>query len=72
MNIPKDKHYPEDSVQCDTCGGHGCLLCDQKGWLKPKDNLGGRRCENQKCNQPLKPNQKAVYCCNKCALDDAQ
>jgi hypothetical protein len=21
MDIPKDKHYPADAIQCDACGG---------------------------------------------------
>lgn len=29
--IPKDRHYPEDSVQCDNCGGTGCANCDDRG-----------------------------------------
>ena len=72
MDIPKNKDFPEDSVQCDGCGGIGCQLCDNKGWLTPKDNPNGRRCNNPSCNKPLPPGHIAVYCSNQCATDDAQ
>lgn len=71
MNVPKDKAYPVDSVQCDKCGGYGCQVCDDRGWLIPKNHPGGRRCANSACNKPLHPTHIAVYCSNKCALDDA-
>lgn len=69
--IPKDKNYPENSVQCNGCGGFGCQICDDKGWLTPKDHPNGRRCSYIRCNKPLHPTQFAVYCLNKCALADA-
>ncbi len=72
MNIPKDKNYPVDSVQCDGCGGFGCQACNDKGWLSPKDHPKGRRCANSACNKPLHPTHAAVYCSDQCALDDAQ
>ena len=72
MDIPKDKNYPVDSVQCDGCGRNGCQLCDDKGWLSPKDHPNGRRCANPACNKPLHPTHAAVYCSDQCALDDAQ
>lgn len=70
-DIPKDKNYPTNSVQCNSCGGHGCEDCDDKGWLFPIDHPNGRRCENEKCNLPLFPNQVALYCSNQCAFKDA-
>ena len=70
MDIPKDKDYPADAVQCDTCGGLGCSLCSDKGWL-PAGHPQGRKCYRQSCNNFLPPNQVAVYCANACALADA-
>ena len=71
MDIPKDKNYPVDSVQCDGCGGYGCQVCNGRGWLTPKDHPNGRRCRNSACNKPLDPAHVAVYCNDQCALDDA-
>ncbi len=71
MDIPKDKNFPEGSVQCDSCGGWGCGVCEDKGWLTPTDHPNGRRCERKKCNKPLVPTQVAVYCSNECAALDA-
>ena len=71
MNIPRDKNYPEDSVQCYGCGGHGCKDCDGKGWLTPRDHPLGRRCENSDCKKPLHPTWEPVYCSNNCATMDA-
>ena len=70
MYIPKDKKYPADALQCDSCGGHGCKVCNQKGWL-PKDHTGGRRCFRNGCENPIPPAQVAVYCSNDCAFADA-
>lgn len=69
MDIPKDKKYPPDSVQCDHCGGIGCTLCEQRGWFTPKTHRDGRRCYH--CNTPLSPAHVAVYCSDQCAYDDA-
>ncbi len=71
MDIPKDKTYPIDSVQCNNCGGLGCRICDGKGWLTPKGHSSGRKCANPSCNEPLHPTHVAIYCSNQCALDDA-
>ena len=71
MDIPKDKNYPTDSVQCDECGGWGCAVCDDKGWLTPKDHPKGRRCFYIPCSKPLYPAQIAIYDSNDCALNDA-
>lgn len=71
MDIPKDKTYPEDSAQCDSCGGNGCQDCDDKGWLTPKHHPWGRRCMYPACNKPLHPKNIAVYCSNQCAFKDA-
>ncbi len=70
MDIPKDKNYPSDAVQCNGCGGHGCATCEDKGWL-PAGHKGGRTCENAECNMPLPPNHVAVYCSSGCASADA-
>ena len=70
MNIPKDKNYPDDSVQCDDCGGHGCQTCDDKGWLIPRDHPSGRKCMYTACSKPLDPSLVAVYCSNECASAD--
>jgi len=71
MDIPKDKDYPNDSVQCNNCGGTGCSVCDERGWLTPQDNPYGRRCMYETCNNPIPPAHVAVYCSNECALNDA-
>ena len=70
MDIPKDKNYPKDAVQCDDCGGHGCATCDDKGWL-PANHPKGRKCHRPGCGNPIPPDQVAVYCSNQCAHDDA-
>lgn len=70
MDIPKDKNYMVDSVQCDDCGGHGCDTCAGKGWLllgHPK----GRICAHPGCDNAISPSHVAVYCSNKCACLDA-
>lgn len=71
MNIPKDKNYPIGSVQCDGCGGNGCDVCGDRGWL-PRDHPKVRRCANADYNKPLDPAHVAIYCSNKCAFIDAQ
>jgi hypothetical protein len=71
FDIPKDKKYPVDSVQCDGCGGNGCKDCEGRGWLTPKNHPGGRKCANSSCGHPLAPSHIAVYCSNECAYDDA-
>lgn len=70
-NIPKDKDYPDDSVQCDECGGWGCEECEERGWFTPSNHSKGRKCRNDECNKPLAPNHLAVYCSISCALADA-
>lgn len=70
MDIPRDKSCPPDAVQCDGCGGHGCKVCDYKGWLR-KGHPRGRLCENPNCRNPLPPHHVAVYCSDGCAMDDA-
>lgn len=70
MDIPKDKNYPADAVQCNTCGGHGCETCGGKGWLSAGDP-NGRLCEREECDNPIPPSQVAVYCSNQCAAADA-
>lgn len=71
MDIPKDKTYPEDSVQCNGCGGNGCQDCGGKGWLVPQNHPNGRRCANDECAKPLHPTSVPVYCSNDCASADA-
>lgn len=80
MDVPRDKNYPSDAVQCDPCGGTGkdfayatnpdCSCCEGKGWL-PQGHLRGRRCSNLNCNKFLPPDHIPVYCSNNCAFDDA-
>jgi hypothetical protein len=70
MDIPKDKNYPPDAVQCDECGGHGCKLCEDKGWLT-KGDPDGRICARNGCDNPIPPAQVALYCSNACAFQDA-
>jgi hypothetical protein len=70
MDIPKDKSYPADAVQCNDCGGHGCATCEQRGWL-PSGHPKGRRCEFDECAKPLPPNHVPVYCSDECAHADA-
>lgn len=69
LDIPKDKSYPSDAIQCNGCGGHGCSTCYGKGWL-PAGHIMGRICINSTCNRPIPPDHSAVYCSNECALDD--
>lgn len=71
FDIPNDKNYPPDSVQCDTCSGNGCGTCEDRGWLTPKTNLMGRRCARAACRAPIRPDHVAVYCSNECAAADA-
>ena len=70
MDIPKDKNYPPDAVQCHECGGHGCRSCREKGWL-PAGHPKGRKCFRYACGKPIPPGQVAVYCSDKCAFEDA-
>ena len=70
MDIPKDKNYPVDAVQCDECGGSGCGDCEGRGWV-PKDHPRARKCFKDSCTNPIPPSQVAVYCSNRCAMDDA-
>ncbi len=70
-DIPKDKNYPVDSVQCDNCGGHGCPECGDKGWFTSRSHPKGRKCERAACGNPIPPDQVAVYCSNECAIADA-
>ena len=70
LDIPKDKSYPRHAVQCDGCGGHGCGVCENKGWL-PCNHVRGRRCANPNCSRYLEPDRVPVYCSNQCAMDDA-
>jgi len=71
QNIPKDKTYPADSVQCDQCGGNGCPECADRGWFTPATHPKGRRCEYGACGKPLPPSHIDVYCSAQCASNDA-
>ena len=71
MDIPKDKNYPEDSVQCHECGGHGCPECNNRGWFTPATHPKGRRCYRDGCEKPIPPNYMAVYCSDICFFLDA-
>lgn len=71
MNIPKVKDFPDNSVQCNKCGGHGCDVCEERGWLTPRTHPAGRQCYRDGCNKPIPPDQVAVYCSNECAKEDA-
>jgi len=70
MDIPKDKNYPKNAVQCDDCGGWGCKTCGDKGWLTPTLHPKGRMCRRSTCDNPIPPSQIAVYCSNECAFAD--
>jgi hypothetical protein len=70
MDIPKDKAYPPDAGQCDNCGGNGCQICGLKGWL-PSGHPKIRRCLRSECLNVIRPDWVAVYCGNRCALQDA-
>ena len=76
MDVPKDKNYPPNAIQCDECGGYGCgdnpfgNPCGDKGWVLPGHVLA-RYCARDGCNNPIPPSQVAVYCTKNCALDDA-
>ncbi len=71
MDIPRNKDFPSNAVQCGGCGGHGCSICGDNGWL-PDGHPHGRLCENEVCMNPIPPSQLAIYCSNECAADDAQ
>lgn len=71
MDIPRDKDFPPEAVQCDGCGGWGCDTCDQRGWLTPRSHPNGRKCLYAGCRKPLAPNYKPLYCSNNCASKDA-
>lgn len=71
MNIPRDKVHPPDAVQCDDCGGHGCDVCQNKGWL-PVSHPRGRRCHREGCGKPIPPSQLALYCGTTCAVNDSE
>ena len=71
-NIPKDKIYPADAVQCDNCGGWGCKSCKARGWFTPSTHPKGRTCALTGCGNPIPPNQIAVYCSTSCAVADAK
>lgn len=71
MNIPKVLPWPAGAVQCNGCGGHGCAYCCQRGWVKNASHPHARKCYSDTCNNPIPPNQVAVYCTNECAFDDA-
>lgn len=43
--------------------GYRCLMCDV-------DESPGQVCANDDCRQPLHPQWPAVYCCNRCAMED--
>jgi hypothetical protein len=70
MDIPHDKSYPADAVQCHGCGGHGCSACGKRGWVAAGD-ANGRHCLRVDCGKPIPPAHVAVYCSNECALKDA-
>lgn len=67
-SIPKDKSFARTDAQCDECGGNGCELCDDKGWV-PQDSRHARKCPA--CQRALQPTQIAVYCSTECAASDA-
>lgn len=71
MSIPKDKSYPDDSVKCGGCGGHGCQVCEDKGWLTPATHPRGQRCCCEECRLPVPPDFYGFYCGNECAEADA-
>lgn len=85
MSLPAVGGWPAGSAQCNVCGGHGCLRCDQLGWYPPKTleekaaeallpeapvDLR-RKCENSECRNFIPPDHVAVYCSNDCARMDA-
>ena len=70
-DIPKDKNHPADAVQCDGCGGWGCQVCGERGWLL-RGHASGRKCHRDACPQMIPPWQVAVYCSNECAIKDAR
>lgn len=75
IDVPADKNYPADALQCDDCGGTGgldgpCRVCSGKGWVLA-GHPRARRCANPNCPKFLEPTRVPVYCSNQCALDDA-
>lgn len=70
MDIPRDKTFSPTAVQCNGCGGFGCHICTQRGWL-PAGHQHGRHCARDGCGTPIPPSQIAIYCSNECALLDA-
>lgn len=58
---PTVEELPADQV---AFMGHRCLMCG----VAPSP---GRICENESCGSGLHPQWPAIYCCNRCALEDA-
>lgn len=70
MDIPADKNFPLDAAQCDNCGGWGCKLCGERGWVAA-DHALARKCERIDCPNLIPPAHVAVYCSTNCAMLDA-
>lgn len=70
MDIPKDQNYPHDAAQCDGCGGHGCVVCGDRGWVMAESD-DARYCERDGCGKLIPPFEAAVYCSVGCAMADA-
>jgi hypothetical protein len=58
---PTTEEIPDDQV---AFWGYRCLMCG----VKPSF---GQQCANEDCRRPLHPQWPAVYCCNRCAQEDA-
>ncbi len=57
---PTCEEIPTDQI---AFWSYRCLMCGV-------DEAPGRLCENEDCKQPLHPQWPAVYCCNRCAMED--
>ena len=71
MRNPEQEGFHTKGVgQCDACGGYGCLVCYNSGFVS-ETSKHARHCHNDDCDRVIPPGQIAVYCTTGCALSDA-
>lgn len=66
-DIPRQKGYKGDAVQCDACHGHGCGVCEYRGWHADSQHPAGRHCEREGCDNIIPPHFAKGYCSQECA-----
>lgn len=65
LNIPRDKTYPPDAVQCRACYGWGCRSCQDRGWF-PHNDPRGLICTRRGCFKPVPAGQLLNICSDAC------